>query len=95
MSLSHSPLSDDYRLGEATAVLLSWMERGEVSQQNANQFYSLIQSASGHLRRLMGEKALHDKELENAKRVFQSALSAILTQCKDTSLCLGTRDVAA
>lgn len=81
-----SPPSDDHRLGEATAVLLSWVERGEVSRRNANHFYSLIQSANGHVRRLMAEKAQQEEELENAKGVFQSALTAILTQCKDASL---------
>lgn len=95
ISLPHSPLSDDCRLGEATAVLQSWMERGEVDRRNANQFYSLIQSANGHLRRLMAEKAQQDEELENAKRVFQSALTAIMTQCKEASLCLCARKIAA
>lgn len=82
-------LQDDHRLSDATAVLLSWVERGEVSRRNANHFYSLMQSANGHVRRLMGEKAQQDEVLENAKVVFQSALSAILTQCEDLSVCSG------
>ncbi|XP_075883248.1 ecto-NOX disulfide-thiol exchanger 1 isoform X2 [Nelusetta ayraudi] len=79
-SLLAEKLKDDHRLGEATAVLMSWVERGEVSRRNANHFYSLIQSANGHVRRLMAEKAQQEEELENAKGTFQSALTTILTQ---------------
>lgn len=34
----------------------------------------------------MAEKAQQEEELGNAKGVFQNALTAILTQCKDASL---------
>lgn len=43
----------------------------------------------------MADKVQQEEELESAKRVFQSALTAILTQCKDASLYLGARVVAA
>lgn len=72
-------------------MLLSWVERGEVSRRNANHFYSLIQSANGHVRRLMAEKVQQEEELEHAKGMFQSTLTVILTQCKNPSVCLGAR----
>lgn len=77
--------TDDNKFSEATAVLFTWVDRGEVSRRNANHFYSMIQSANSHVRRLMGEKAQHEEELESAKETFKNALTAILTQCKNTS----------
>ncbi|XP_035532143.1 LOW QUALITY PROTEIN: ecto-NOX disulfide-thiol exchanger 1 [Morone saxatilis] len=73
-------LKDDHKFSEATAVLFTWIDRGEVNRRTANHFYSMIQSANSHVRRLMGEKAQHDEELERAKELFKNALMAILTQ---------------
>lgn len=63
-------------------MLLSWIERGEVNRRSANQFYSMVQSANSHVRRLMNEKATHEQEMEEAKENFKNALTGILTQCK-------------
>lgn len=82
--------TDDNKFSEATAVLFTWIERGEVSRRTSNHFYSMIQSANSHVRRLMSEKALHEEEMERAKEAFKNALLAILTQCKNlflTPLC--------
>uniref|UniRef100_A0A3Q3JL86 RRM domain-containing protein n=1 Tax=Monopterus albus TaxID=43700 RepID=A0A3Q3JL86_MONAL len=73
-------LKDDHKFSEATAVLFTWVDRGEVNRRTANHFYSMIQSANSHVRRLMSEKAQHEEELERAKEAFKNALLAILTQ---------------
>uniref|UniRef100_A0A4W5S157 Ecto-NOX disulfide-thiol exchanger 1 n=1 Tax=Hucho hucho TaxID=62062 RepID=A0A4W5S157_9TELE len=73
-------LKDDHKFSEATAVLFTWIERGEVNRRSANHFYSMIQSANSHVRRLMSEKAQHEEEMELAKETFKNALLAILTQ---------------
>ncbi|XP_008400499.1 ecto-NOX disulfide-thiol exchanger 1 isoform X2 [Poecilia reticulata] len=73
-------LKDDNKFCEATAVLFTWIDRGEVNRRTANHFYSMIQSANSHVRRLMSEKALHEEEVERAKEIFKNALMAILTQ---------------
>lgn len=67
------------------AVLFTWIDRGEVNRRSANQFYSVIQLANSHVRRLMSEKAQHDEAMERAKEEFKHALQAILAQCKYTS----------
>ncbi|KAK5920315.1 hypothetical protein CgunFtcFv8_024137 [Champsocephalus gunnari] len=72
--------ADDQTFGEATAVLFTWIDRGEVNRRTANNFYSMIQSANSHVRRLMSEKAQHEEEMERAKEAFKSALLAILSQ---------------
>ncbi|XP_069576205.1 ecto-NOX disulfide-thiol exchanger 1 isoform X1 [Brachyistius frenatus] len=73
-------LKDDHNFSEATAVLFTWIDRGEVNRRSANHFYSMIQSANSHVRRLMSEKAQHEEEMEHAKEVFKNALLAILMQ---------------
>ncbi|XP_028446110.1 ecto-NOX disulfide-thiol exchanger 1 isoform X2 [Perca flavescens] len=73
-------LKDDHKFSEATAVLFTWIDRGEVNRRTANHFYSMIQSANSHVRWLMSEKAQHEEEMERAKEIFKNALLAILTQ---------------
>ncbi|XP_067160602.1 ecto-NOX disulfide-thiol exchanger 2 isoform X3 [Apteryx mantelli] len=73
-------LSDDTKFSEAVQTLLTWIERGEVNRRTANNFYSMIQSANSHIRRLVNEKATHEKEMEEAKEKFKIALSGILVQ---------------
>ncbi|XP_041663374.1 ecto-NOX disulfide-thiol exchanger 1 [Cheilinus undulatus] len=73
-------LKDDHKFSEATAVLSTWIDRGEVNRRTANHFYSMIQSANSHVRRLMGEKAQHEEEMERAKEAFKNAMMVILTQ---------------
>ncbi|XP_022264048.1 ecto-NOX disulfide-thiol exchanger 1 isoform X4 [Canis lupus baileyi] len=73
-------LKDDSKFSEAITVLLSWIDRGEVNRRSANQFYSMVQSANSHIRRLMNEKATHEQEMEEAKENFKNALTGILTQ---------------
>lgn len=51
-----------------------------MNRRSANHFYSMIQSANSHVRRLVNEKATHEKEMEEAKEKFKQALSGILIQ---------------
>ncbi|XP_068592547.1 ecto-NOX disulfide-thiol exchanger 1 isoform X1 [Cebidichthys violaceus] len=78
-------LKDDHKFCEATAVLFTWIDRGEVNRRTANHFYSMIQSANSHVRRLMSEKAQHEEEMERAKEIFKNALLAILNQFEQIS----------
>uniref|UniRef100_A0A4W6FLX7 Ecto-NOX disulfide-thiol exchanger 2 n=1 Tax=Lates calcarifer TaxID=8187 RepID=A0A4W6FLX7_LATCA len=73
-------IKDDNKFPEAVRVLLTWLERGEVNRRNANNFYSMIQSSNSHIRRLMSEKSQHEKEMEEAKDKFKTAIATILAQ---------------
>uniref|UniRef100_A0A8C9YM67 Ecto-NOX disulfide-thiol exchanger 2 n=1 Tax=Sander lucioperca TaxID=283035 RepID=A0A8C9YM67_SANLU len=73
-------IKDDGKFPEAVRVLLTWLERGEVNRRNANNFYSMIQSSNGHIRRLTSEKSQHEKEVEEAKDKFKTALAGIVGQ---------------
>ncbi|XP_067160601.1 ecto-NOX disulfide-thiol exchanger 2 isoform X2 [Apteryx mantelli] len=79
-SIVAEKLKDDTKFSEAVQTLLTWIERGEVNRRTANNFYSMIQSANSHIRRLVNEKATHEKEMEEAKEKFKIALSGILVQ---------------
>ncbi|XP_035179492.1 ecto-NOX disulfide-thiol exchanger 2 isoform X2 [Oxyura jamaicensis] len=79
-SIIAEKLKDDTKFSEAVQTLLTWIERGEVNRRTANNFYSMIQSANSHIRRLVNEKAAHEKEMEEAKEKFKLALSGILVQ---------------
>ncbi|XP_065499562.1 ecto-NOX disulfide-thiol exchanger 2 isoform X2 [Caloenas nicobarica] len=79
-SIVAEKLKDDTKFLEAIQTLLTWIERGEVNRRTANNFYSMIQSANSHVRRLVNEKAAHEKEMEEAKEKFKLALSGILVQ---------------
>ncbi|XP_016077164.1 PREDICTED: ecto-NOX disulfide-thiol exchanger 2 [Miniopterus natalensis] len=79
-SIVAEKLKDDSKFSEAVQTLLTWIERGEVNRRSANNFYSMIQSANSHIRRLVNEKAAHEKDMEEAKEKFKQALSAILIQ---------------
>ncbi|XP_047210548.1 ecto-NOX disulfide-thiol exchanger 2 isoform X4 [Girardinichthys multiradiatus] len=73
-------IKDDGKFPDAVRVLLTWLERGEVNRRNANNFYSMIQSSNSHIRRLIGEKSQHEKEMEEAKDKFKTALAGIVAQ---------------
>ncbi|XP_034399737.1 ecto-NOX disulfide-thiol exchanger 2-like [Cyclopterus lumpus] len=76
-------IKDDNTFPEAVRVLMTWLERGEVNRRNANNFYSMIQSSNGHIRRLTGEKSQHEKEVEEAKDKFRTAMATILAQFEE------------
>ncbi|XP_044061263.1 ecto-NOX disulfide-thiol exchanger 2-like isoform X4 [Siniperca chuatsi] len=73
-------IKDDNKFPESVRVLLTWLERGEVNRRNANNFYSMIQSSNSHIRRLMSEKSQHEKEMEEAKDKFKTAMATLLAQ---------------
>nr|XP_033802903.1 ecto-NOX disulfide-thiol exchanger 2-like isoform X2 [Geotrypetes seraphini] len=73
-------LKDDSKFREVIQTLLIWTERGEVNRRTANNFYSMMQSANNHIRRLVNERAAHEKEMEVAKENYVVALSGILLQ---------------
>ncbi|KAJ8253369.1 hypothetical protein GJAV_G00212160 [Gymnothorax javanicus] len=79
-SLLAERLKDDSQFSEASAVLLTWIDRGEVTRRTANHFYTMLQSTNGHVRRLLNEKAQQEEELELARERFRNAMMAILTQ---------------
>uniref|UniRef100_A0A3B4TJ85 Ecto-NOX disulfide-thiol exchanger 2 n=1 Tax=Seriola dumerili TaxID=41447 RepID=A0A3B4TJ85_SERDU len=79
-------IKDDSKFPEAVRVFLTWLERGEVSRRNANNFYSMIQSSNNHIHRRLSEKSQQEKEMEEAKEKFKTTMAAVLAQCESCLL---------
>lgn len=65
---------------KSVEILLTWLERGECSKRNAPSFFTMIQAVNSHVRRLMGEQATHEADLQRMKEEYKSKVQTILTQ---------------
>lgn len=63
-------------------TLISWLERGECSKKNSNQFYSMIQATNSHIRRLFNEKMQSEEELQECKEKVKNHIQNIIEQRK-------------
>lgn len=73
-------LKGDESFQKAVQVLTVWLDRGECSKRNAGHFYSMLQTANGHIRRLLQEKKDHQEALDKARALFAQRLQGILVQ---------------
>jgi len=68
--------------GMAMDTLMTWLERGDCNKRNAHTFYTMIQVASSHVKRLLGEQTEYEQELSKMKEDFRKKMSSISVQCK-------------
>ncbi|XP_052862934.1 ecto-NOX disulfide-thiol exchanger 1 [Anopheles cruzii] len=73
-------LKNDETFAKAVQTLVAWLERGDCSKKNANNFYSMIQSTNSHVRRLLNEKSTFDEELKRAREQYRRQTKAMLAQ---------------
>uniref|UniRef100_A0A182K719 RRM domain-containing protein n=1 Tax=Anopheles christyi TaxID=43041 RepID=A0A182K719_9DIPT len=73
-------LKNDETFAKAVQTLVTWLERGDCSKKNANNFYSMIQSTNSHVRRLLNEKSVCDEELKRAREQYRRQTKGMLTQ---------------
>jgi len=66
--------------GQAMDTLMTWLERGDCSKRNAHTFYTMIQVASSHVKRLLGEQTEYEQELVKMKEDFRAKMSSITVQ---------------
>ncbi|XP_041986220.1 ecto-NOX disulfide-thiol exchanger 2-like [Aricia agestis] len=66
-------------------TLISWLERGECSKKNSNQFYSMIQATNSHIRRLYSEKIQHEEELQETRERVKNSIQQIITQLEQVA----------
>lgn len=74
-------LTDADTFQQAIQTLVTWFDRGDCNRRTASTFYTLIQSANGHVRRLLTEKKECAEELEQMKIKFRIQLESIVNQC--------------
>ncbi|XP_017772369.1 PREDICTED: ecto-NOX disulfide-thiol exchanger 2 [Nicrophorus vespilloides] len=73
-------IKQDDTFTKAVQIVITWLERGDCSKRNANNFYSMIQSTNSHVRRLMNEKVQYEEELQKAKEIMKGRMQGILLQ---------------
>ncbi|XP_055529865.1 ecto-NOX disulfide-thiol exchanger 2 [Wyeomyia smithii] len=73
-------LKNDESFGKAVTTLITWLERGDCSKKNANNFYTMIQSTNSHVRRLLSEKAICDEELCRAREMYRKQMQSMLVE---------------
>jgi len=66
--------------GAAMDTLMTWLDRGDCNKKNAHTFYTMIQVASSHVKRLLGEQTEYEQELAKMKEDFRSNMTAITVQ---------------
>ncbi|XP_075978640.1 ecto-NOX disulfide-thiol exchanger 2-like isoform X2 [Anticarsia gemmatalis] len=66
-------------------TLLAWLERGECSKKNANQFYSMIQTTNSHIRRLFNEKMQSEEELQECKERVKNNIANVIEQLEQVA----------
>eukprot|EP00092_Neocalanus_flemingeri_P013009 GFUD01014019.1.p1 GENE.GFUD01014019.1~~GFUD01014019.1.p1 ORF type:complete len:925 (+),score=301.25 GFUD01014019.1:57-2831(+) len=70
--------SDNWEM--AVNTLMTWLERGDCNKRNAHTFFTMIQAASSHVKRLLGDQTEYEQELTKMKEDFKKKLSAISAQ---------------
>ncbi|XP_065160578.1 ecto-NOX disulfide-thiol exchanger 2 [Atheta coriaria] len=73
-------IKQDDTFTKAVLVVITWLERGDCSKRNANNFYSMIQSTNSHVRRLLTEKVQYEEELQKAREIMKGRMQGILLQ---------------
>ncbi|XP_013190791.1 ecto-NOX disulfide-thiol exchanger 2 isoform X2 [Amyelois transitella] len=66
-------------------TLISWLERGECSKKNANQFYSMIQATNSHIRRLFNEKMQAEDELQECRERVKNHIERVIDQLEQVA----------
>ncbi|XP_049874415.1 ecto-NOX disulfide-thiol exchanger 2 isoform X2 [Pectinophora gossypiella] len=70
---------------ESLPTLISWLERGECSKKNSNQFYSMIQATNSHIRRLYNEKVQAEDELSECKERIKNTIALVIEQLEQVA----------
>lgn len=75
-------IKSEEQFPDAVLTLIAWLERGECSKKNANQFYSMIQTTNFHVRRLFNDKMQAEEELQECKERVKNHIAKVIEQCK-------------
>ncbi|KAL7012440.1 hypothetical protein ACKWTF_014853 [Chironomus riparius] len=73
-------IKNDETFLKAVQTLVLWLERGDCSKKNSNIFYSMIQSANSHIRRLLNEKTQFEDEMNEARNHYRTQMTKMIDQ---------------
>lgn len=74
--------SADDEFMKAALILVTWLDRGDLTKRNVNNFYGMIQCTNSQVRRLLSEKQNQEEALQKMKDNFRNIFEGILHQCK-------------
>ncbi|XP_063892879.1 ecto-NOX disulfide-thiol exchanger 2 [Helicoverpa armigera] len=78
-------LKNEEHFSTTLPTLLAWLERGECTKKNANQFYSMIQATNAHIRRLYNEKMQAEEELLDCKERVKNHIATVIEQLEQVA----------
>ncbi|GFY43963.1 ecto-NOX disulfide-thiol exchanger 1 [Trichonephila inaurata madagascariensis] len=70
-------LRNEETIKEGVRVLITWLERGECTKKNSGSFYSMLQSASSHTKKLANEKLKCEEEVQKAREKLEMKTRSI------------------
>ncbi|XP_034328058.2 ecto-NOX disulfide-thiol exchanger 2 [Magallana gigas] len=73
-------LKSDDEFMKASQILMTWLERGDLTKRNVTNFYSMIQCTNSQVRRLLSEKQNQEEALQKMKENFRNIFEGILHQ---------------
>ncbi|KAG6442236.1 ecto-NOX disulfide-thiol exchanger 2 isoform X2 [Manduca sexta] len=78
-------IKNEEHFSSSVPTLLAWLERGECSKKNSNQFYSMIQATNTHIRRLYNEKMQAEEELQESKERVKKQIEYVIEQLEQVA----------
>lgn len=73
-------IKNEEHFASTIPTLVAWLERGECSKKNSNQFYSMIQATNSHIRRLFNEKMQSEEELQECRERVKNHIERVFEQ---------------
>jgi len=80
---------DSGKFGYSLDLLLVWLERGNCHKKNADRFFSMIQAASSHVKRLVGERGDWEVEVERLREQHKARSRELRDQFKQIERVFG------
>ncbi|XP_059053730.1 ecto-NOX disulfide-thiol exchanger 2-like [Achroia grisella] len=78
-------IKNEEHFSNTLPTLIAWLERGECSKKNANQFYSMIRATNSHIRRLFNEKMQAEEELQECKERVKNHIEKVIEQLEQVA----------
>jgi len=77
------------KFGYSLDLLLAWLDRGNCNKKNADRFFSMIQAASSHVKRLVGERGEWEVEVERLREQHKARSRELRDQFKQIEKVFG------
>lgn len=79
---------DEDVFAQVIPVAVYWLDKGECTKRNVNIFYTMLQTCTSHIRRLINEKNSCENEFRKAKEKIKTKLHSVSYQGMCESLLL-------